>query len=181
MFYSSSIDCIWNGFTITEDRKDSYTWPNPYFNNKQIFVVRTDPNIDNIRDLTGKTVEVQLDSSVADYLTEDNRDTANKFKTLTKVDSYNTTIEDLKDGACDAIAMDIGIAEYEINNMENPKDFKILDYVITSEKYGIAFKKGNDDLKNKVENTLDEMFKDGTVEKIAQKYGFSSDTLIKPK
>lgn len=61
MFYSSSIDCIWNGFTITEDRKDSYTWPNPYFNNKQIFVVRTDPNIDNIHDLTGKTVEVQLD------------------------------------------------------------------------------------------------------------------------
>lgn len=50
------------------------------------------------------------------------------------------------------------------------KGFKILDEPVSHEKYGIGFKKGNTELRDKVQKTLDEMFKDGTVDKIAQKY-----------
>ena len=56
------------------------------------------------------------------------------------------------------------------NYNENNKTFKILDEELVSEKYGIAFKKGNDALRNQVQDTLDEMYADGTVDKIAQKY-----------
>ena len=87
---------------------------------------------------------------------------------------------DLESGACDAIAMDIGVAEYDIKNKNATDDFQVLKDSITSEKYGIGFKQGNTELKDQVQSTLDDMFKDGTVAKIAQKYGISEDALIQP-
>jgi polar amino acid transport system substrate-binding protein len=176
---SGSIDCIWNGFTI-DGRENDYTWSDPYFDNKQVFIVRADSGIDTIDDLNGKTVETQKDSSALAALQGDNKTIADSFGTLTEVADYNTAFMDLKSSACDAIAMDIGVGEYDIKNQDNPDDFKVIDQYITTEKYGIGFKKGNDDLKNQVQETLNEMFKDGTVAKIAEKYGISEDALIQP-
>ena len=177
---SGSIDCIWNGFTI-DGRENDYLWSEPYFDNKQVFVVKTSSNINSLDDLSGKTVETQKDSSALAALNGDNKTLKEKFSTLTEVADYNTAFMDLESGSCDAVAMDIGVAEYDIKNKQNSGDFKILNDSITSEKYGIGFKKGNDDLKNKVQSTLDEMFKDGTVSKIAKKYGISEDALIQHK
>ncbi len=176
---SGSIDCIWNGFTI-DGRENDYTWSNPYFDNKQIFVVKNDSNIKTIADLSGKTVETQKDSSALAALQGDNKTIASTFATLTEVADYNTAFMDLESGACDAVAMDIGVAEYDIDKKDNSDDYSILNESITTEKYGIGFKKGNDALKDKVQSTLDEMFKDGTVVKIAEKYGISEDALIQP-
>ena len=174
---SGSIDCIWNGFTI-DGRENDYLWSNPYFDNKQIFVVKSDSGIKSIADLKGKTVETQKDSSALAALQGDNKTIADTFATLTEVADYNTAFMDLESGACDAVAMDIGVAEYDIDQKNNTDAFSILDESITTEKYGIGFKKGNTDLKDTVQKTLDEMFKDGTVLKIAQKYGISEDALI---
>ena len=174
---SGSIDCIWNGFTI-DGRENEYTWSDPYFDNKQIFVVKADSGIDSIDDLAGKTVETQKDSSALAALQGDNKTIADTFGTLTEVADYNTAFMDLESGACDAVAMDIGVAEYDIKNKDNPDDFVILNESITSEKYGIGFKLGNEDLRDQVQATLDEMFADGTVQKIAEKYGISEDALI---
>ena len=178
---SGSIDCIWNGFTI-DGRENDYTWSNPYFDNKQIFVVKSSGNVSSIKDLSGKTVETQKDSSALAALNGDNKTIKDSFATLTEVADYNTAFMDLESGACDAVAMDIGVAEYDIKNKnDSAADFKILNDSITTEKYGIGFKKGNDALKDKVQATLDEMFKDGTVAKIAKDYGISEDALIQPK
>ncbi|MDO5824629.1 amino acid ABC transporter substrate-binding protein [Methanobrevibacter sp.] len=176
---SGSIDCIWNGFTI-DGRENDYTWSNPYFDNKQIFVVKTNSGINSIADLKGKTVETQKDSSALAALQGDNKTIADTFATLTEVSDYNTAFLDLESGVCDAIAMDIGVAEYNIKNKNATDDFQVLKESITTEKYGIGFKNGNTELKDKVQSTLDEMFKDGTVLKIAQKYGISEDALIQP-
>lgn len=176
---SGSIDCIWNGFTI-DGRENDYLWSNPYFDNKQIFVVKSDSNIKSISDLAGKTVETQKDSSALAALQGDNKTIAGTFKTLTEVADYNTAFMDLESGACDAVAMDIGVAEYDIQQKNDTSAYSILNESITTEKYGIGFKKGNDALKDQVQATLDEMFKDGTVAKIAQKYGISEDALIQP-
>ncbi|WP_458457004.1 amino acid ABC transporter substrate-binding protein [Methanobrevibacter sp.] len=177
---SGSIDCIWNGFTM-DGRENDYTWSKPYFDNKQIFVVRGDSNITSIADLANKTVETQKDSSALAALEGDNKTIADTFATLTQVADYNTAFMDLESGACDAVAMDIGVAEYDIKNKNDSSvEFVILNESITTEKYGIGFKQGNDDLKDQVQATLDEMFKDGTVAKIAEKYGISQDALIQP-
>ena len=176
---SGSIDCIWNGFTI-DGRENDYLWSNPYFDNKQIFVVKADSGVSSIDDLSGKTVETQKDSSALAALNGDNKTIKDTFATLTEVADYNTAFMDLQSGACQAVAMDIGVAEYDIKNKNNTDDFAILNESITTEKYGIGFKKGNDALKDQVQSTLDEMFKDGNVTKIAEKYGISQDALIQP-
>jgi polar amino acid transport system substrate-binding protein len=143
-----------------------------------VVVVKSDAGIDSLDDLAGKTVETQKDSSALAALQGDNKTLADTFATLTEVADYNTAFMDLESGACDAVAMDIGVAEYDIDQKNNTDAFSILDESITTEKYGIGFKKGNTDLKDTVQKTLDEMFEDGTVLKIAQKYGISEDALI---
>lgn len=176
---SGSIDCIWNGFTI-DGRENDYLWSDPYFDNKQIFVVKSDSGINSISDLANKTVETQKDSSALAALEGDNKTIADTFAALNQVADYNTAFMDLESGACDAVAMDIGVAEYDIKNKNNSDDFKILNQSITTEKYGIGFKLGNQDLRDQVQKTLNEMFEDGTVAEIAQRYGISEDALIHP-
>lgn len=165
---SGSIDCIWNGFTIN-GREDDYTWSEPYIDNKQVVVVKTDSGINSLADLDGKIVETQKDSSALAALEGDNKTLADTFKDLTQVADYNTAFMDLETGACDAVAIDIGVAQYQISQ-KGSDQYKMLDEEISSEQYGVGFKKGNDQLKDQVQKTLDEMFEDGTVEKLAQKY-----------
>ena len=166
---SGSIDCIWNGFTIN-GRENDYAWSDPYIDNKQVVVVKADAGINSLDDLAGKTVETQKDSSALAALQGDNKTLADTFATLTEVADYNTAFMDLESGACDAVAIDIGVAQYQVNSKDNPDAYKILDDSISSEQYGVGFKLGNDDLKDQVQKTLDEMFEDGTVAKIAENY-----------
>jgi len=165
---SGSIDCIWNGFTI-DGRENDYLWSNPYFDNKQIFVVKSNSGIKSIADLKGKTVETQKDSSALAALKGDNKTLGDTFAKLVEVADYNTGIMDLKSGACDAVALDIGVAQYQVTNGNNT-GLKILNESISSEQYGIGFKLGNTALKDQVQKTLDEMYADGTVAKIAENY-----------
>ena len=165
-----------------DGRENDYTWSNPYLENKQVFVVKSNSSINNVSDLSGKTVETQKNSTMVDALNGNNKTIKDKFANLTEVTDFDTAFKDLKSGSCDAVAMDSGVAEYDIKNSNaSADDFKILNETIKTEKYGVGFKKGNDALKDKVQTTLDEMFKDGTVAKIADKYGISQDSLIQPK
>ena len=167
---SGTISCIWNGFTMN-GREDDYTWSDPYVDNSQVFVVKSDSGITTFDDLSGKTVAVQTDSSAEAALNEeDNAALKDSFKELLVVGEYNTAFLNLESNAVDAIAMDIGVANYQVNSRKNPDDYKILDKEISSEQYAVGFKKGNTELKDKVQKTLDEMAEDGTVDKIAEKY-----------
>ena len=166
---SGTIDCIWNGFTMN-GREDEYTWSDPYIDNKQVIVVATDSGINSFDDLSGKLVETQADSSALAALQGDRKELADTFGSLTEIAEYNTAFMDLESGACDAIAMDIGVAYYQINSRKNPDDYKVLDEKISSEQYAVGFKLGNEELRDKVQATLDEMAEDGTVAKIAEKY-----------
>lgn len=165
---SGTIDCIWNGFTIN-GRENNYTWSEPYIDNKQVIIVKADSGIKSLADLKGKTVEVQKDSSALSALQGDNKTIADSFGKLVEVADYNTGIMDLESGACDAVALDEGVAKYQITS-GNHSGLVILNETISSEQYGIGFKLGNTDLRDKVQKTLDEMFEDGTVAKIAQNY-----------
>ena len=166
---SETIDCIWNGFTIN-GREDQYTWSEPYIDNKQVFVVAADSGIETLEDLAGKLVETQVDSSALAALEGDQKALADTFGSLTQIAEYNTAFMDLESGACDAIAMDIGVAYYQMNSRENPENFVILDEEISSEQYGVGFKLGNEELRDAVQATLDEMAADGTIAEIAEKY-----------
>ena len=166
---SGSIDCIWNGFTIN-GREDDYTWSDPYLNNEQVMVVAADSGIEKLTDLAGKNVVVQAASAALDALNnDDNKDLTASFGSLTENPDYNTAFMNLDSGAADAIAVDIGVAKYQLSQREEGK-YVIMDEPIQSEQYGIGFKKGNDELKDTVWNEVLKLYDAGEVDKLAEKY-----------
>ncbi len=180
---SGAIDCIWNGFTMN-GREDEYTWSEPYIDNSQVFVVAADSGIENKSDLAGKVVAVQKDSSALAALNdEENKDNIalrDSFSQLIEYADYNTAFMDLEQGAVEAVAIDIGVAQYQIDKREEGA-YVMLDgddNKLASEQYAIGFKKGNDELRDQVQDTLDEMVKDGTFDKIADKWGLSDSVCL---
>ena len=163
---SGNIDCIWNGFTMT-GREDEYTWSEPYMENSQVVVVMEDSGIETLADLAGKIVEVQADSS-AEAALKEMTDLTSTFGTLQTTPDYNTAFMDLEMGSVDAIAMDVIVAGYQMQEREG--NFKILDETLASEEYAIGFKKGNTELCEKVQKTLEEMAEDGTMAEISKKW-----------
>lgn len=165
---SGAIDCIWNGFTIN-GREDLYTWSEPYTDNSQVFVVRAEEGIAEFADLAGKIVAVQADSSAEHALAEEDfADLVASFADYISVPDYNQAFMDLEAGAIDAIAMDIGVARFQIEGKED--QFVILDEAIVSELYGIGFLLGNTELRDKVQAALDEAIAEGTFEEISMEY-----------
>ena len=179
---SGSISCIWNGFTMN-GREDAYTWTTPYVDNSQVVVVRKDSGITQLTDLADKVVAVQADSSALAALTgedasEENKALCETFKDLQQVGDYNSAFMNLQSGAVDAICMDIGVANYEIESRGDK--FMMLEDRLSSEEYGIGFKKGNTELRDKVQATLLDMLADGTFEEIAEKWGLEESICLSP-
>ena len=172
---SGNIDCIWNGFTIN-GREDKYEWTKPYVDNSQVVVVLKDSSINKHSDLAGKVVTVQTDTPIQKALKPDGdlKAIGNTFKELRTVANYNQAVMELEAGSCDAVAIDIGVA----NSKMNSGKFRMLEEPLMKEQYGIGFLKGNTELRDLVEKTLIEMVKDGTAAKISAKYFKGEDVLI---
>ncbi len=177
---SGSISCIWNGFTMN-GRENDYTWTESYMDNSQVFVVKSDSGIKTQADLAGKIVTAQTDSAALNALNGDDfKDLKASFKELLTCAQYNTAFMDLEAGAVDAVAMDIGVAKYQIEGKESK--FIILDEPIVKEQYGVGFYKGNTEMRDKVQKALDEMAADGTFKKISEKwFGYDVCTLAAAK
>ncbi len=177
---SGAIDCIWNGFTIN-GREDEYTWSQPYVDNSQVVVVASDSGIKSKADLADKVVAVQKDSSALAALNdEENKENIalrDSFKELIEYADYNTAFMDLEQGAVEAVAIDIGVAQYQIEKREAGA-FVMLDEKLATEQYGVGFKLGNEELRDKVQKTLDEMVKDGTFTKIAEEWGLTDSVCL---
>lgn len=177
---SGSISCIWNGFTMN-GRENDYTWTESYMDNSQVFVVKSDSGIKTQADLAGKIVTAQTDSAALNALNGDDfKDLKASFKELLTCAQYNTAFMDLEAGAVDAVAMDIGVAKYQIEGKESK--FIILDEPIVKEQYGVGFYKGNTEMRDKVQKALDEIAADGTFKKISEKwFGYDVCTLAAEK
>ncbi len=173
---SGTIDCIWNGFTVN-GREDQYTWSDPYMDNTQVVIVKKDSGIETLADLSGKIVEVQKESSAQSALEdEEHTELLASFGGFLQVAEYNTAFMDLESGAVDAIAIDIGVANFQLEGKED--DYVILEEVISSEQYAVGFLKGNEALRDEVQSTLLEMAEDGTFAEISDRYfGYDVCTL----
>lgn len=164
---SGAITCIWNGFTM-EGREDDYTFSDPYMLNGQVIVVKADKGIASLADLVGKNVITQTDSAALDVLEGDRADLAATFANLETIAEYNTAFMQLESGAVDAVACDLSIAQYQMS--AKPDAYVMLDETLSSEHYAVGFKKGDTETAEKVSQTLKEMYEDGTVEELCNKY-----------
>lgn len=163
---TGNIDCIWNGFTIN-GREDSYTWTAPYMENTQVFVVNADSKITSLADLADKTVVVQVDSS-AEAALKDMPELVETFGEYITAADYNTSLMDLGAGAVDAVAMDVIVASYQIEKRGD--NFVILEEALSAEEYGVGFLLGNEELRDQVQDALEEMAADGTLAEISDKW-----------
>lgn len=177
---SGSISCLWNGFTMN-GRESEYTWSTPYVDNSQVVITNSSSGIKELKDLSGKILAVQADSSALAALegenaTDENKALAKSLKELQQVDDYNSAFMNLESGMVDAVAMDIGVASYQLSTKGDK--FIMLDERLATEKYGIGFKSGNTGLRDEVQLTLFEMLKDGTFENIAEKWGLTDSVCL---
>ncbi len=175
---NDKIDCIWNGLTITDERKKQMDFTNPYLENDQVIVVKKDSSIKKIADLQGKSVGCQKGSSAYDALMADAISKQIKDGKPVEFDENVSCFQDLDSGRIEAMVVDSVVARYYIT--ENKMNFEILSESLSPEQYGVAVKKGNTELRDKIQKTFDEMVKDGTAGKISEKW-FGSDIIYKAK
>ncbi|WP_374723078.1 amino acid ABC transporter substrate-binding protein [Peribacillus tepidiphilus] len=171
---SGRIDLIWNGYTITDERKKKVLFTKPYLKNAQVVVTLANSNITKLDDLAGKVVGLQSLSSAADALND--HPIKSKIKTVTEYADNVLALSDLKLGRVDAVIIDEVVIKYY---MSKEKDtFKLLDESLAPEEYGVGVKKGNEELLKKLQKALDELNEDGTAAEISKKW-FGEDKVLK--
>lgn len=176
---TKNIDCIWNGFSITEERLAQLTLSIPYMENSIALVVTNGSGIKSKADMAGLRLAVQGGSSAEEALNSDeNKDFRESLGEVNgSFKDYVTALMDLETGNSDAVLMDSVVANYMIN--EAGKDFIVLDDNLVAEEYAIGFRKGEQALADAVNQALKDLKADGTVEEISTKWFGSDKTIIK--
>lgn len=169
---AKNIDMIWNGFTITEARREEVLFSKPYFDNRIVILSNEDVAVDAIADLAGLKVGVELTSSGQIALEK-----SDIFDQLDEMVQYTTITEailDLRAGGIDAIVADEIFARYAIS--KETQKYVIASEVFQSENYGIGFRLNDVSLQEKIDEILDEMAQDGSALLISEKW-FNEDLL----
>lgn len=174
---AGNVDCLWNGLSITPDREASMSMTFPYLNNQMIFYTKTDAGIATLDDLKGKKVAVQNGSYAEELLGGDYAELAATFQEVLGFDEYLTALMDLQNGGCDAVLMDLVVGDYRINGM-GATDLTAA-VALADDNYGVGFRKADEALRDKVQELLVEMKKDGTLAEISVKW-FGSDITVVP-
>ncbi|MFD2209728.1 amino acid ABC transporter substrate-binding protein [Virgibacillus halophilus] len=171
---SDRIDLIWNGYTITDERSKKVLFTKPYLENRQVIATLADSKIQTLQDLNGKVIGLQSLSSAGDAL--DKSPIKDKVKKVSEFADNVTALNDLKNGRLDAVVIDEVVIDYYMAHEKNT--FKVLDHSLASEKYGIGVKKGNGKLLKSLQQALDKLNKDGTADKVSEKW-FGEDKILK--
>ncbi len=172
---SGACDCIWSGFTV-EGREDDYLWSIPYSNNIQVIMTAAESGIETLADLSGKLVGVQVATSALSLLEDEEgaADLAATFGQLLQYETYTVAFNDLKAGAIDAIAIDMPVAQFL---MQDSEGFVILEEELGSETYAIGFRLDDQELCDQINAALEALSENGTFDKIAENYPEIADFL----
>lgn len=171
---SKDIDVIWNGLTITAERKEKIEFSKPYIANRQIVIVKAGSGIDKKADLAGKVVGVQMGSSADDAVKGDAA-TMKSMSDIVKFEDNVQALMDLEIGRLDAVVVDEILGRYYIAKKEGV--FDVATDFFAEEEYGIGFRKGEKAFVAEVDRILDEMAQDGSAAAISKKW-FGEDVLV---
>lgn len=163
---SKKFDIVWSAMSITSEREKEISFTQPYIMEKQVIVVKKgNKKIKGLKDLGAETtVGVQLGSTSEEALAKQNK----KFKEIKKYDKNTDAFMDLKIGRIDALAVDELVGRYYLS--QKPGEYAVLKEELLSEPIGVGLRKEDVALKDKIQKTLDGMFKDGTMKKISIKW-----------
>ena len=164
---SGNVDVLWNGFTITDERKEALLMSDPYMQNEQVVVVTKDSPIKKLADLAGKKLAVQ-DGSSAQAAIADNPELAASIGEQVNFTDNVMAMMDVYSGNTDALAVDSIVADYYL--AKDPGKYVILEETLAPEEYGIGFRKGEEAFMNAVMDALKNMKEDGTAAQISEKW-----------
>ena len=159
---SGKADFAAAGISITPERKEEVDFTIEYTTSNQVVVVKKGSNIKSFNDIKDKKIAVQL-GTVADLYVEENY----KKATIISHKKYLSAVEDVKTGKADCIIMDELPAKEIVRENNN---LVILDGILFQDKYGMIVKKGNDQLKEKINVVLERMINDGTIQNLVLKH-----------
>ena len=173
---NGNIDVIWNGYTITDKRKEKVDFTKPYLANAQVVVVKNDAEYTKLADLAGKTIAAQIDSSAEEAIKENKEFYDSINNNITGYTDNVTALDDLELGRIDALVVDKVVAEYYLK--EKVGTFRILDESLAPEEYGVGVIKGNTVLLDRIQKALDELIAEGKAAEISTAW-FGSDVVLK--
>ena len=162
---AKSIDCIWNGMTLTEDIMANTATTKAYAKNAQVVVVKEDTAYTSTADLAGKTVVAEAGSAGEAAIQGD--------ENLAKADYVSKSVQtdclmEVAAGTADAAVLDLTLANAMIGEGTDYAGLKIVDE-LNAEEYGVAFRKGSD-AAAAVDAAFDALKADGTMQALAEKY-----------
>ena len=164
---SGNIDLIWNGYSVTDQRKKQVLFSDAYMENHQMIITTDKTGIKSKADMAGKTVSVQKNSSAYDAVMKDKEfvKTLSGGK-LTQFDTNNDCFMDLESGRSDAIVVDETLARYYIKQQDNGVNYVYLDENFGTEDYAVGMRKADKELAKQINKALKELKDDGTYDKI---------------
>ena len=162
---TKQIDCIWNGFTVTDERRKVLTFSDSYVNNAQAVVVLDKSPYKTLADLAGRTIGIQGGSSAADAI-EETPSFKSSIRRTVEFNDNLTAIMDLEIGGCDAVVMDLLVAV----EVAKTKPIRILSETLAKEEYAVGFRLGEIKLAEAVNEQMRAMAADGTMASIATKW-----------
>jgi len=169
------VDVLWNGLTITEERKANILFTTPYLENHQIIVVTEKSPIKTKAQLAGKVVGVQDGSSAVEAIEKDAA-AAKAIKELKKFGDNVTALMDLSAGRLDALVVDEVVGRYY--TAKKPGEYRVLEENFGTEDYGVGTRKDDTELMAKLQKAMDEMKADGAAATISTKW-FGKDIVKK--
>ena len=173
---AGTIDCVWNGMSVTPERKENMALSDKYLNNKIVLMALADSDTDvtDASQLAELIIGTQVDSSALGVLKSN--EAYDSFKdNVQEYDTYDTAIMDLKAGRIDVIAVDQVLGEYTNNNLGG--EMKECTYDLGDDFYVIGFAKDNTELRDKVNDALKKLVDNGEAAKISEKW-FGRDIVI---
>ena len=171
---NGAIDCIWNGMSVSPDRMASMCLSQSYLRSELVFVVMSDSNIKDVHDIKGNTVGVQLGSTTEDEL---KKSALIQDITLAGYVDNKELMQDLVQRKVDVAFIDT-ISTYYYSSM-NDDSIYVLPTVFSREELAIGFRKDDHALRNKVQDTINEMNADGTLKTLSEKWFGSDITIVK--
>lgn len=173
-----AIDCIWNGFTVTDERRNVMDFSDSYLSNQQVICIRADEDAATLEDVYGKPLAYQSGSSAEELLTAEGSELGAHFEETYGYDTYLMALMDLENGNVDAVLGDSVLLAYQISQPANEGKFKLLDGSVSEEEFAIGMRKGDVALVDAVNAALAELAAEGKLAEISTKWFGSDITLI---
>ena len=161
------VDALWNGLTITEERKEKIAFSAPYMENHQIIVVSAKAATKTKADLAGKVVGAQEGSSAVDAVKKEDA-VFKSFKEFKTFGDNVTALMDLSAGRLEAVVVDEVVGRYYV--AKKPDEYAVLEENFGTEEYGVGLRKDDTAELEKLNKALNDMKADGTASQIATKW-----------